>query len=615
MKKRIQIHDNRRRLIGGIALVVLAAGIAHGPGLQNGVTNWDDPAYLSENPNVLDLSWKGLGNIFHPSSAARYSHYIPLVILSYALEFHLFGTSPLTYHATNIILHILNALLLLWLVYQLSGNLAAGVIAGVLFAVHPTGVESVAWIAERKNVLSGLFFLGSLIAYAFYVRAPQRGPMLWLAFAFCFLSLLAKAGAVVIPFLYFLIDDLHKRPLNRKTVVEKIPALILSLVFALLVFFAHHADGILQAGLGDFAPASAFSFLERMLIASHSLLVYILRFIIPSDLSAYYPFVGKDSGWLPIAYFFSPLILLLAGYGVSRLNVMRREAAFGLLFFVITVAPTLQIIPAGVSETADRYAYLAYGGLCYIVGLIAVRVFKDYLSRRTILAAPVVVLGVIVIGLFTYMSRMHTAVWNDSVSLWNHVLERSPGFVLAYVQRGNAFLKQEDPRAALVDFTKALELDQRNPVAYNNRGIAYQRINEQDEAVSDFNRAIEVKPDYADAYNNRGYLFYVMEENERAIADFTRAITLNPSHIIALKNRGRTYADSGLPEKALEDFDAALAIAPDFAEAYEYRARIYVRLGLPEKAREDLQSMERLSRPIPSALAADVRKALGSGVR
>ncbi|MCB9234523.1 MAG: tetratricopeptide repeat protein [Bacteroidia bacterium] len=596
-------------LLGGVLLATL---LVTGSALKYGFTNWDDGSYVLDNYLIKSLSGGNLRGMF--TETVMGNHH-PLTVLSLAIDYALFGLDPTGYHATNLLLHLACTALVFVFFFRLSGrkDLAAGV--ALLFGIHPMHMETVAWISDRKDLLYTLFFLGGMVTYLRYLLA-EKGKVLNLSltlvlFAF---SLLSKATAVTFPVVLLGIDFLEKRSFNLKLVLEKVPFLALSVVAGLFAVGAQQEGEALK-------EAGSYSFLENLFVASWNLVIYLVRVVIPFKLSAFHPYPARVDGHLPIYMYFMPVVVLGLAFGVYRSLKHNREVAFGAGFFIVTIALLLQLLPVGDAIVAERYTYLPYLGLFYLLiwgGLKLSESPRRFLSGNQNLvkiafAAFVLIMGGLALG------QLQT--WKDSGTLWSNVIKKYPEHYLAYNNRGNFYgaesnfdlafrdfnlslkLNPNNSEAltnrgrlfklrgknelALKDFEKALTINPKNYVTLNNRGNLYRDLKKYDLALADFNQSIALKPTYDLAWNSRGALYRDMQKLEEALADFNQAVLLNPGNFAACNNRGIIYEIQQNYQLAIREYSAAISIRESYKDAWINRSRVFWRLKDYKNALDD----------------------------
>jgi len=551
-----------------LMIVIAVTAVAYAPSLSNGFTFWDDDLYVTRNPKIMDISPQ---NITEALTTFQLGFYHPLTILSFMGEFYFFRLNPLPYHATNLILHLCNSALVFWLIYLLSGKDIAALVTALLFGIHPLHVESVAWIAERKDVLSAFFFLGTLILYLLY-RKTARSRYFVLSLIVFILSFMAKPMGIMLPFILFLFDYLDKRVLDKKALIEKIPFFAITGFFAIVTFIAEKQIGAINRE----GPIASW---DNLFIGCHALFFYMKQMVWPLHLSSVYPPPPQINGRLPLFFLLSPVIALGLIILIVFLRKRSRIITFGLLFYIVMLLPVLQFIPITWTIAADRYTYLPLIGLFYIGGEF-IQILYAQLSRPTRVAFAII-LSFAVIGLAS-LTWQRCTTWKDSVSLWADVIKKYPGFILGYLNRGYALAEKGELDHAIADYDQALRIDPNHAGVYNNRGSAQAKKGNFDQAVADYSISLQLEPNNPNAHNNRGNIYLAIKEYDRAIADFTQALAVKTWHIKDFKNRasihnnrGYAHALKGDLDRALADYDEALKYNPKIAELYNNRGNLF----------------------------------------
>lgn len=622
VKPSVQISESSKTPIMAYVLAAFCAILTYAAfngAKENNFVSWDDPVYVEENPDVLNKDYDKL------KSTVYSLNYHPLTMISLAMnvdeELPAQVLKPGDHSArpfisTNILLHCIGVLLAFWLAYLLSsGSLFVATFVAAFFGIHPMHVESVAWVAERKDVLYGMFFLAACIAYWKYTTHQMAGKsgMVWYiaTIVLFLLSCLSKAMAVALPLCLLLIDYWRGRNLkNMKPWVEKAP------LFAIALFFGLMALSI-QSG-GDFggmvnlvdkhskavADAKVFSTFERLCFGSYGYMMYWFKLLVPTSLSTYYPYPFKEDQY-NLQYALAPLFML--GTFIAALFLARRNRVwlFGIGWFFFTVALVLQFISVGTVIMADRYTYLPYFGLLFLVAML----LNGLVEKRNLLY-PVAGVSMLVMGLFTYLSMEQVKTWENSETLWSNVIKYFPRENQAYANRGNYYGKigkidlamsdllkakalgsqranvyeglgngygtlamdQNNPMlidSAIMMFNKALELDPKMGNAFFNRGIALMQKGRFQEAVNDFNRAAGLMGNRVrDIGGSRGYAYYMMQNYDLAIKDFTAAINAGDRRGETAVNRGECFRNLGKLEEACNDYRRALELK--FVPAQQY---------------------------------------------
>jgi len=540
--------------------VLLVTFISFYPCLGNGFTQWDDNHLVTENKLIRDISPRGIIRIF---STADNSNYNPLTLVSYAVEYRLAGLGdPFVFHATNLALHLLNSVLVFWFIYLVSRSAAVSVITALLFGIHPMHVESVAWVAERKDVLYSFFFISSLIAYLYYTEKTGKKGLYCLSLCLFLLSMLSKTMAVTMPAVLLLVDYLRRRKIDGKVLLEKAPFFAIACIIGAAGYFAQHGSGAL--GQAYFGPA------KNAMVAAYGLGFYLKKLVFPSGLSAFYPYPAGAGDAITGMFLASLPLLLAAAAAVIVSARYTRKAVFGALFFLVILLPVLKFIPLGRAIAADRYVYIAYIGLFYAIaeGLC-------FLGRRG--AAPKFMVSAVTASAICFLSFLtwqRCFVWKDDISLWNDALKRYPS-TEAYFGRGVGHANAGRIDEAMRDYNKALEYDPYLSDIYTNRGILYAAMGQAGKALEDYSTAIMLSPGSYKPYYNRGLVYSGIGDYERSIMDFSEAIRLKPDYAEAYSNRGASLGNMGRDEEAIIDFEKAIQADPDCAEALRNREAYY----------------------------------------
>jgi tetratricopeptide (TPR) repeat protein len=591
----IPSHINaRRRLLLLASLSAIAAFLVYLPALGNGFVNWDDDDYVYQNPALLQPAPRLIVWAFSRFYAANWH---PLTWISHALDVAIWGLNPWGHHLTSVVLHAINTFLLVLLSAKLlslvrvrsagdfpgvlsdTGIEVAAVAAGLLFGLHPLHVESVTWIAERKDVLCGLFFLLGLLLYlpapgSEGVRRPLFDKRTVLVLGCFAAALLAKPMAMTFPFVLLLLDWY---PLNRfdapgsvlRIVAGKAPFLLLSLGSAIVTVLAQ------RSGNAFISLASA-PFTTRILVAGHAFISYLLKLIVPVRLAPLYPYPQNVHAWEPAYLLPIVLIFAMAGFCLVRWKLQKPWCAvWG--YYAVTLLPVIGLVQIGFQSMADRYTYLPSIAPTLAVGLSVSWLWYrgGTLSpvARKWLRLPALAAAVVILATLSWLTVAQIGIWKDSLTLWNYEL--------------------------------ALVPDQ-NPVSYYHRGIAWTSAKNYSAAISDYSTAISQNPDYYEAYNNRAVLYDALDQLEPAIRDYSRSLAIQP-HFKVYYNRGATYARMGMYKEAIADFTRSLALEPDNAGAYVNRAFAYGKLGDARHARMDFEKGCAMGNEVGCRMADEVK--------
>ena len=501
-------------LAGIIGLLVL---IVFSPSFRCGFTNWDDGVYVTNQPLLLHPGEHNLKDIFTTNVS---NNYHPLTMLSLKWNTDAAHLNARPFHMTNVILHVLNSLLVFLLIYILSKKrIWVAFFVAIFFGIHPMHVESVTWIAERKDVLYTLFFLLAAISYLKYISAGRKKFLWFILSLFLFVfSCLSKAMAVSFTGVILLLDFYYERKITLKVLMEKIPFLILSVIFGIVSVKAQAVDSI--------APFGVITVFQRIMLGTYAMLIYIVKLFVPFKLSAFYPYPTLLSdGTLPFIFYASPFIALaLIGLSVWSLKYKNRIFFFGFFFFLFTILLVLQFISVGQVIIAERYSYIPYIGLLFLLAMAYSNSFIPSSGKTFSKMLAIIITGVIIIAgcTFSYITYNRTRIWNDDESLWTDVIKKYPG------------ARQ----------------------AYKNRGLHYVEKKQYDLAFQDFNNYIAIKQDDGTVYSQRGNLYGLQHKYDLALKDYSKAIILeNGARYEPFLNRAITYSLMKDYSKALIDYD------------------------------------------------------------
>ncbi len=544
------------------ALVVAVVIVCFVPVLANDFVLWDDDLNFTDNPSYRGLSWPHLRWMF---TTVLGGHYQPLSWVTLGLDYTLWGLDPTGYHLTSLLLHAANAVLCYHLVRALlarafdRGSAPGPAAAGALFfAIHPLRVESVAWASERRDVLSGLFYLATVLAYVRMAAAERTGGARrwYLVSLACFvLSLLSKAWGMTLPIVLVLLDVY---PLRRPPrLLEKAPYAVLALGAAALAFLAQAQVPAMRT-LAEHGPV------ERAAQAAYGLCFYLWKTLVPRRLDPAYLLEGRLDPTAP-RYLLS--VLAVAAITAAALLARRRRpwATVAWASYAVIVSPVLGLVQTGPQIAADRYTYLA----CLPWAALAGAAVHRASARRARIAWPATAAVLALLGVLTFRQAR---VWRDSRALWDHTLALDPTNWTAYTNRGVARQARGDIDGALADYDMALRYNPGHAEALNDRGIVRFLRGDVDGAIADYFAAIRVRPQYADAHENRGLARQAKGDVDGAMADYSAAIRLNPVYARAYYSRANLWLARGDADAAIADYGEAIRANPRYVEAYNNRA-------------------------------------------
>lgn len=607
------------RVMALASLIGACTILAYLPALNLGFVNWDDDLYIYQNTHIISSDSRFIPWAF---TTFQCGNWHPLTWLSLWMDRFLWGTGPMGFHATNIVLHGLNTALVTILAALLiaatkntmlreekgsglsdRGVMTAAAVTGILFGFHPIHVESVAWISERKDVLCAFFFLMGILTYMKHIRqlpdGIAEGPFshgrssrfYFLTLLFFALSLLSKPMAITFPIVLLILDwhpfGRFERERSSMILIEKLPFFALSLASSIVTITA-------QKSTDSISPFSELHLMDRLLVGSQAVVIYLWKMLVPLDLVPFYPY-PRDVSFLSVKYIVP--YLAIAGIAISCVVLLRSKkgrywtAAWS--YYLVMLLPVLGIIQVGNQSMADRYAYLPSIGPFLLAGLGLALVVERKSEAASVRSsgryAALVMLGVLVLSL-SYLTVRQTGVWKDSLTLWSYIIEKEPGaFDIAYNNRGNIYLKQGRFNDALRDFNAALAINPNFVRFYINRAEAYNRVGDYGKTLADLTTAITLKPDYELGYLYRSIVYNnLFGDHKKALADLTTAVTIKPDYVLGYFHRGNTYRLLGRYDEAIADFSKAIALSPDNAYVYVNRGTTYYQMKRFDRAIADL---------------------------
>ncbi len=604
-----------------------------------GFINFDDDMYVYENAYVQSgLNGDSVKQAFSFELAQRSGHWHPVTWLSWLVDHSLFGLNPTGYHLFNLLLHILNTVLLFLILRRMTRALWPSAFVAALFAIHPLHVESVAWITERKDVLSTFFMMLTLGAYSYYVenREWKRYVLVLLFFT---LGLMSKSMLVTVPFVLLLLDywplnrfseikpaqkvqpqvlksqaaDAPKKKIKKKQVVgvkqplpvqkpaapelkwsriypliiEKIPLFALSILAGIMAYIAAQKVGTVRS-------IEVLSLPVRIGNAFVSYVTYIGKMILPINLTVLYPHPGHVVLWQVMG----AAILLIAITAAVILKLKKSPyLAMGWFWYLGTLVPVIGFVQVGAQAMADRYTYIPMIGLFIMTAWGIAELSQKWKYRKEILAVSST-LTLLVLALLTWKQ---VGYWQSSITLYDHTLKVTENNGLIHNNRGFAHYLLGNYSQAITDYSAAIAIKPGYAKAHHNKGIAHCALGEHKQAIVDFNRAIELKPDYAEAFNNRGKSYSVLGDYRQAVEDINKAIAIKPDDATYYYNSGVAHFVLGNPKRAIDDFSHAIRFKPDYANAYNSRGAVFYSTGNYQQAVEDCSKAIGLQRDFAGA--------------
>ncbi len=621
--------------------VAIFSFVVFSPALRNNFVNWDDYKNIVENPHYRGLGWTNVRWMF---TTFHMGPYQPLSWLTLAFDYILWGLNPFGYHLTNLLLHAATAVVFFFLTRELlsigsgsekerSAAWIGATVSALVFALHPLRVESVVWVTERRDMLSGLFYTLTILVYLYAWRTESlRGKWYWAALALFFCAILSKSITVTLPVVLLLLDIYPLRRLGgnrgwwsktaKRVYWEKVPFLLLSIAVSAVAFI-----GVAQ--IENMASLKRLGILGRLAISAYGLWFYFWKTLAPFKLSPLYELPSElefSSFSFVLSYIFTIAALVLG------LVLRRRLPWVGIagLAYLVTLLPVLGIFQNGPQIVAERYSYLACMGWAVLVGgsgqyFWQASVDGKVRKRFFVLGSGLIVVVLFGLGVLTWQQ---TQIWHDSESLWNYVLSTRGESLFARNNLGNALALQGRFDEAIDQFQRALKIDPNDADAVYNLGnalaqqgnleaagkelqlalqikpnsamAAYDlgnvraRQGRLDEAIDQFQRALKSDPGLARAYYNLGQIFSKQGKLDEAIRNYRLALRFDPTHVKVRYYLAVALAGQGDFEAAGKEFRESLRIEPNLAEAHTGLARALSAQGKKDEAVQHYQEAVRL---------------------
>lgn len=542
-----------------IALFVLTA-VAFEQALFNDFVRIDDTGYVTENPHIK--SGINYGSVIWAFGSTYASNWHPLTWLSHMLDHSLFGLDPWGHHLTSLLFHIVNALLLFWILYKLTGSIGASSFIAFVFALHPLRVESVVWISERKDVLSAFFWMLTLAAYIRFVKRPGIGRY-GLVFAAFALGLTAKPMLVTLPFVLLLLDYWPLNRLKVSAVYEKIPLFLLAAISCAITYYAQQASG-------SVIQIEKLPFLFRLFNAVISYAGYIAKMFYPVDLAVLYPYpIGQTT-----VMKFVLCLLFLVIVSIIILSIpKKRFLLVGWLWYLGTLVPVIGLIQVGGQAMADRYTYLPSIGILIII----VFSIKDLFAERhhKMLKVPACVILLILL----LCTRNQVTLWRDSITLYEHTLSVTKNNFVIHNWMGSALTSQDRIDEAIGHFQKSIKIMPKYSKSHYNMGIALQKDSRLPEALEQFRIVERLDPEHYKALNNIGVVLQGQSKYTEAIEYYKKAAQVKPDFGVAFYNMAKACIEMKEIEKGIAYFNEAIEIDRDDPKFHAGLAEAFAEKG------------------------------------
>ena len=579
--------------------------------LQNGFTNWDDNVYVWENKSLPKPASDAIPYFF--GQHYFIGNYVPVTMTVFWLIYQKVQLNQEYYHLVNLLLHLANVVLVFIFIWMLSNKrIIVATICALFFGIHPMHVESVAWVAELKDVLYTFFYLSALIPYYFYARHfvnSQKSSiqnrslqlpyhmLLLLTCIFYLLSCMSKPAAIVLPLSLLLVDYFLKRRPDIGLWLEKIPFFAASVVFGIIAIQAQQADRLVH---------NDYSAISKICFASYSLIMYLFKFIAPINLSILYPYPKIDNGLLPFYFYLTPFVIFGIVWAIYRYSKGNRLFSFGLLFFLVNLVLVLQFVSIGDAIMADRYTYVPYIGLLFIVGMVTDRLFTDPKPAVGQIRAGVVLFLLAASVACFVTTQARCKIWEDDETIATDFLEKFPNDRIALNNEGFLLFNQHKYQEAIQLFDKAIAIKPDYLLAYinltkcylamhdfentgrvvelafknakpdfnvwNARGYVRFKNHDYQRAIDCYRASLNMKPMNIDAYILLAQCFFEQKEIKHWQAVIDTGLSIEPNNFVLLNSRGYGFFLDKKYDEANKYFDSALKINPNYGIAAENKA-------------------------------------------
>jgi tetratricopeptide (TPR) repeat protein len=547
--------------------------------------NYDDDKYITNNEHISSgLNWNNIVWVFTNEHVGNWH---PLTGLSHILDCQLFGLKPGPHHLVNLLFHIANTLLLFIVLRRMTAAFWQSAFVAALFALHPMHVQSVAWISERKDVLSTFFWILTMATYFSYTQKNTVARYILTLVLFA-TGLMAKPMLVTLPFVLLLLDfwPLNRmEPVNSRQIFclvqEKIPFFTLSVVASIATFKVQKSGTAVQQI--DLLPI-----IVRVNNAVISYATYLLKMIWPARLAIFYPHLETE---IPIWQILTAAVLILGiTVFVIRFTKKYRYLFVGWFWYMGTLVPVIGLVQVGAQAMADRYSYIPLIGLFIIVAWAANDLLISWKYRKAVLP----VLSITVVLFLSVCTYLQTSYWQNSRTLFEHAVKVTNQNYIAYNNLGLTMLEQNKIEEAINLFQHALQIRPDLAEVYNNLGIALARQGKFDEAIAQLNTALQINPNYFDAYDGLSTFYGKLARYPEAIEACLHAVKIDPKNHLIYNRLGALYLRTKKYQQAIQAFQQAIRIKPDFAKAHYGLGIAYLQTGDKDSAMKEHEILKKL---------------------
>ena len=568
--ERVNTKSDKFWFFGLCAVLALAVFFVYWPVRNHDFIKYDDDKYVTDNRNVQSgLNWQSIRWAFTTGHA---SNWHPLSWLSHTLDCKIFGLNPGRHHLINVLFHIANTLLLFIVLTRMTGTFWPSAFVAAVFGLHPLHIESVAWVAERKDVLSTFFWMLTMLAYAWYAEKPKIMKYLLMLLLFV-LGLMAKPMLVTLPFVLLLIDywpleriqfakpgaakssqsNNYKKAVRQKPLffllLEKVPLMFFAAASCIVTFIVQRSSGAVQT-------MEAMDIKSRTGNAIVAYIGYIEKMFWPGKLAVLYPHPGGSLSMGSIII--CGLLLIMLSFCFIVPARRHKYLAVGWLWYVGTLVPVIGLVQVGVQAMADRYTYIPLTGLFIVITWGIIDIFPKSNYRKTCLT----VLAIAVLSALTIKTSLQLQHWQNSVTLFKHTLAATNNNYVMHNNYANFLMDAGEINEAIEHFNSSLKIKPGNAEAYNNLGNAFSRFGKIDDAIEQYRKAVTLKPNLPDAHYNMALALSKQKRTEESIKEYYESLRLAPDNVDALSNLGFEFAQQGSFEQAIEFYKKAIAIEP-----------------------------------------------------
>jgi protein O-mannosyl-transferase len=531
--------------------------------------SWDDADVLLNNKDVHHFNLRAFFTKHYVGN------YAPITMITFAIDWLLFKGSSALHHSVNLLFHLFNSILVFKLAESLFKNKWRAFFVSCVFCFHPLQIETIAWVAAKNNLVYTSFFLMALISYVKF-KTIQHRKFYFYAFGLFVLSALSKPSAICFPVSLFAIDYILSEPISLKSIINKIPYFIVSLIIGLVTIYTRTEDKFMTND-------HLYSFIERIGFAGYAIGFYVYKFLLPFNLSAVYPYPQQKLAALVIGY----AIVLLLGTYVFILIKKKNYLVLGSIGFILShLLLVLQFIPFGEVITADRYMYMPLIGFGFLV------LFLFNISDKTVR-----LLTVFLILYFGSLSFSRTLVWKNSITLFADTAKKFPKSFLILNSLGAEYMLNNNSEKAYVYLNREIDVSTNYYKGYYNRGLLNAKNNKYNEAINDLTKAIEYHKlkNNIKAYVARGNVYYNLKDYSKAIKDAEQALIIDSKSEKALFLLANCHDDLGMFDKALTYYNKAISINPEDANYYLRRAIVFGKMQQFQKCLMDLDNCTNLN--------------------